>query len=123
VKNNIRILSVVLLIAIYCFAMGVVTKPLTHSIFHSNTTTSQEQYFSDFSTKLFCHTSPSESLVNNYINQPVPSFKNPFNGLWAIAKTTEQLFETAFSQYTNISRNFLIQHRKTDIIFPFHYFW
>lgn len=122
-KNNIRILSVVFLTAIYCFAKGVVTKSLAHSDFHSNTTTSQEQYFSDFSTKLFCHTSQSESSVNNYINQPVPSFKNPFNGLGEISKTTEQLFETAFSQYTNISRNFLIQHRKTDIIFPFHYFW
>jgi len=123
VKSSIRILSVVFLTAIYCFAIGVVTKSLAHSDFHSNTTTSQEQYFSDFSTKLFCHTSQSESSVNNYINQPVPSFKNPFNGLWTITKTTEQLFETAFSQYTNISRNFLIQHRKTDIIFPFHYFW
>jgi len=123
VKNSIRILSVVFLTAIYCFAIGVVTKSLAHSDFNSNSTTSQEQYFSDFSTKLFCHTSQSESSVNNYINQPVPSFKNPFNGLWAISKTTEQLFETAFSQYTNISRNFLIQDRKSDIIFPFHYFW
>jgi hypothetical protein len=123
VKNSIRILGVVFLTAIYCFAIGVVTKSLAHSDFNINSTTSQEQYFSDFSTKLFCHTSQSESSVNNYINQPVPSFKNPFNGLWAIAKTTEQLFETAFSQYTNISRNFLIQHRKSDIIFPFHYFW
>jgi len=123
VKNSIRILSVFFLTAIYCFAISVVTKSLTHSDFHSNSTTSQEQYFSDFSTKLFCHTSQSESSTNNYINQPVPSFKNPFNGLWAIAKITEQIFETAFSQYTHISRNFLIQHRKTDIIFPFHYFW
>lgn len=122
-KSSFRILSVVFLTAIYCFAIGVVTKSLAHSDFNNNSTTSQEQYFSDFSTKLFCHTSQSESSVNNYINQPVPSFKNPLNGLWAIAKITEQLFETAFSQYSNISRNFLIQHRKSDIIFPFHYFW
>jgi len=123
VKDSIRILSVVFLTTIYCFAIGAVTKSFAHSDFHSNSTTSQEQYFSDFSTKLFCHTSQSESSVNNYNNQPVPSFKNPFKEFWAIAKTIEQFFETAFSQYTNISRNFLIQHRKTDIIFPFHYFW
>ena len=122
-KSSIKILSIVALTAIYCFAIGVVTKSLTYSDFQSHSTTPQEQYFSDFSTKLFCQTSQSESSVNNYNNLPVPSFKNPFSGLWAITKTTEQLFKTAFSQYTNISRNFLIQHRKSDIIFPFHYFW
>jgi len=123
VKYNIKILSVVLLTAIYCFAIGVVTNSLTYSDFKSNSTTTQEQYFSDFSTKLFCHTTLTESSVNNYNNLPASSSKNPFNGLLAVTKTTEQLFETAFTQYTNISRNFLIQHRKTDIIFPFHYFW
>jgi hypothetical protein len=123
VKSSFRILSVVFLTAIYCFAIGVVTKSFAHSDFKDYPTSSQEKIISDFSTKLFCHTSQSESSVNNINNLPAPSFKNPFNGLWAITKTTEQLFETAFSQYTNISRNFLIQHRKTDIIFPFHYFW
>jgi hypothetical protein len=123
VNNSIRILGVVFLTAIYSFAIGVVTKSLAHSDFNINSTTSQEQCFSEFSIKFFCHTSKFESSVNNYINQTVPCFKNPFNGLWAIAKTTEQLFEIAFSQYTNISRNFLIEYRKSDIIFPFHYFW
>ncbi|MBN2892969.1 MAG: hypothetical protein JXL97_13965 [Bacteroidales bacterium] len=122
-KNKIRILSAVVLTAIYCFAVGAVKESLTHSDFQNNSTTSQEQYFSDFSTKLFCHTSQTESSVSNINNLPAPNFKNSINELWTIAKTTEHLFETAFSQYTNISRNFLIQYRKTDIIFPFHYFW
>jgi len=123
VKNGIRILSVVFLTAIYCFAAGVVTESLTHSDFQSNPITAHERFFSDFTTKLFCHTSQSESSVNNYNKRPVSNFRNPFSGIWAVAETTERLFETAFSQYTNISRNFLIQHRKTSIIFPFHYFW
>ncbi len=122
-KSSIRILSVFFLTAIYFFAISVVTKSLGHSDFHNEQQSSQEKYFSDFSTKLFCHNSQSESLVNSFNNLPLPSFKNPFNGLWAITKATEQLFGTAFSQYTNISRNFLIQHRKAEIIFPFHYFW
>lgn len=122
-KSRSRILSVVFLTAIYCFAIGVVTKSVAHSNFQSNSFASQELYFSDFSTKLFCHTSQSESSVNNNINQPVPSFKNSFKGLLALAKTKELLFESVFSQYNNISRNFLIQYRKSDIIFPFHYFW
>jgi hypothetical protein len=122
-NSNFRFTSVAFLTAIYCFAIGVVTKSLTYSDFKGNSTTSQEQYLSNFSTKLLCHTPQSESSVNNYNSPSASSFKNPFNGLWAICKTTEQLFETAFSQYTNISENFLIQHRKADIIFPFHYFW
>lgn len=122
-KNNFRILSVAFLIATYCFAIGVVTKSHAYFDFKDHSTPSQEQYFSDFATKFYCHTSPSESSVNNYNNFPSLSFKNPFNGLWASAKATEQLYETAFSQYTNTSRNFLIQLRKVDIIFPFHYFW
>jgi len=122
-KNNFRFVSIVFLTAIYCFAIGVVTKKLTYSDFYDNSATSQEKIFSDTSTIFFCHTNQSESLVNNYNNLFSLNFKNSFSSIWVISKITEKIFETAFSQYTNISRNFLIQHRKTDIIFPFHYFW
>lgn len=122
-KSNIKTLNVVFLTAIYCFAIVFVAKTVAHFDFKDISTSSQEKITSDFSTKLFCHTSQSESSVNNINNLPTPNLKKPFNGLWVITKTIEQLFETAFSQYTNISRNFLIQHRKSDIIFPFHYFW
>jgi hypothetical protein len=112
----------VILTAIYCFAIGAVNNPLSHSDF-SNSTSYQEKAISDFSANLLYPTSQSESSVNNYNNLPAPSFKNSNNRLSAISNTSEQLFETAFSQYTNISRNFLIHNRKTDILFPFHYFW
>jgi len=109
---------------IYCFAISIVSKPLNHSDFRNDSSSSQEKYFSDFSTKFFCDTSQSENSVNNYNNLPsFLGFKSPFNELSIIIKITEQLLETAFYQYTNISINFLIEHRKTDIIFPFHYFW
>ena len=122
-KTQIRILSVVILTAIYCFAMSTAIHSLSHSDFSNSSTTLQEKSISDFSAKLFYPISESESSVNNYNNLPATKFKNPFNGLGAIHNTSEQLLETAFSQYTNISRNFLIHNRKTDIIFPFHYFW
>jgi len=122
-NSNLRFACISFLTTIYCFAIVVVIKSVTFSDFQGNSNTTQEQYFSEFSTKLFSHTLQSESSVNNTNNLPTPNFKNPFNGIWAITKTTERLFETAYSQYTNISKNFLIQYRKTDIIFPFHYFW
>ena len=100
--------------------IGIGTKSLIHSDIQ---TTKQEKYFSTIPTILSPHTSQSESSVNNFNNFPAPGFKNLFDGLWAITKTTEQFYEAVFSQYTSFSINFLIQHRKTDIIFPFHYFW
>lgn len=119
VKSSNRILSVVFLIAIYCFAISVITKSFAHSDFQNKQTSSQEKIISDFSTKLFCQTSQSESSVNNFNNLPTPNFKNSFT----VVKVTEQLFETEFSQYTFFSRNILTSYRKSDLIFPFHYFW
>ena len=122
-KSSIRILSVVFLTAIYCFTIGVVTKSFAHSDFKNYPTSSQEKIISDFSIKLFCHTSQSESSVNNLNNLPAPNLKNSFTEFWGIVKATEQLIESEFSQYISNSRKILINHRKSDIIFPFHYFW
>jgi hypothetical protein len=122
VKSS-RILSVIFLTTIYCFGLGVVTKSFAHSDFHSDPTSAEEIIISDYSQKLFCHTSQIESSVNSLNNLPVTSFKFSFVDVSAIAKTTEQVFETEFSQYTTLSKDNLVNHRKSDIIFPFHYFW
>ena len=122
-KKNIRILGVLALTAIYCFAIGSATISFPHSNFYDSSNTSQEKHFSDLSTKLFCQSSQSENSVNNYNKLPTPNFKKSYNEHWSVTQTTEHLFKTAFTQYTNISIKFLINHRKTDIIFPFHYFW
>jgi hypothetical protein len=120
VKNSIRISSVLLLAAIYCFSIGIGTK--SH-IFSGLQTTEQEKYFSAIFTILSPHTPQAESSVNNFNDFQAPGFKNLLGGLWAVIKTTEQFYESVFSQYTSFSLNVLIHHRKTDIIFPFHYFW
>lgn len=119
-KSSVRISSVLLLTAIYCFTIGIVTKPLVYSAIQ---TTNHEKYFPSISTILFLHTPKTESSVNNFNNFPAPGIKNLYDGLWALTKTTEQFYEAAFTQYTGFSRNFLIQLQKTSIIFPFHYFW
>jgi hypothetical protein len=126
VKTKIRILSVVLLTAIYCYAIGIATATSTQANPQYYSTTSEKEYCLDFSTKLFYHTSQYESSVDNCNNQPTLNIKNPFgffNALWAHAKTTEQLFESVITQYINIAKNLLIRYRKSDLIFPFHYFW
>ena len=122
-KSSIRILNMVFLTAIYCFAIGAVSNSYAYSDFSNNQTSSEEKISSNFSSTLFYHTSQSESSLNSFNNLPVPNFKNSFTGLWAIINASEQLFQTNFVQYSTFSRNLLIRHRKSDIIFQFNYFW
>lgn len=121
-KTNIRILSIVCLIAVYCLAIGGGTKSYALSNSGQKEVSSQEQFNICLSTKLFCHTFLFENAVNNN-SLPVPNLKNSFIDVWAITNSLEALFETIFSQYSRFSTNTLINHRKSDIIFPFHYFW
>ncbi len=122
-KNSVRIIGVTILTAIYCFAVTAVANPPIISDYENQQTTEQEQYLTVISNSLFCHTSQSENSVNSFNNFPLPNFKNLFDKHCSITKSIEQLFESEFAQYDNFSINFLIQYRKSDIIFPFHYFW
>jgi len=122
-KKNFKILSVLFLISIYVFAINVVAKTFFHNDVKTYPTSSQDIVISNYSSSLFCHTSQAESSVNNINNLPVLNFKNLFTSFLAIIKVTEQISEREFSQYSFVLKNFLIIHRKSDHIFPFHYFW
>ena len=122
-KKIINIISIILLTAIYCHGIGAVTKALSHIDSRQTSTASQEQLISDLSTKLFYHTTKSESSVSNYSSLPSKIVKTDFSGLWTSLKKPEKLYKSAFKQYTTLSTNLLIEHRKTALIFPFHYFW
>lgn len=122
-KNGVRVLGVSILTAIYCFAVSVVANLPISSDYGNHHTTKQEQYLAIISNSLFCHTAQLENSVNGFNNFPVPNFKNLFDKHWSITQSIEQLFESAFTQYFNFSINVLIRHRKSGIIFPFHFFW
>jgi hypothetical protein len=122
VKYHVKILSLVGLIAIYCSAIGAVNNSLVYSDISINKTSSQEKVISFLSEKLFLHTS-SDSSLKDYNNLPGPDFKKQLTGLFAIINATEHLIGSEFSQYTTFTRSILVNHRNTDIIFPFHYFW
>lgn len=122
-KKSVRTWSAAFLVAIYCLAVGAVTESLWRSDFSGNPASAHEHVLSDFSAKLFSHTSQSESSVNISGNLPAPCFKNLASDLWAIIKASGQRIETAYSLYLTHSGNMLINYRKSDRIFPFHYFW
>ncbi|WP_194767441.1 hypothetical protein [Tamlana sp. I1] len=119
-KNSIRIWNVILLTAIYCFTIGLAAKSIVPSNNSSSRTTIQEKHFS---TTLFCDTSQFEYSINEVNNLPTADFDKLFKVFFVGTKITEQFLKTAYSQYVILSRNLLIKHRKSDVIFPFHYFW
>lgn len=122
-KNKIKNTSIVLLIAIYCFALGIATESAIHYDFQNQPRAEQENFFSTISTNLFCHTSQSENSIKNFNDFPSPRFTDSYNSLWAVNKTTEHFLEIVFLQYNFFSKNLLIRFRKNNIIFPFHCFW
>jgi hypothetical protein len=123
-KNTYRILGATFLTILYSFVLGfVATSTIDYNV-QSKKTTEKEKYFSSISTNFSVFDTPkSANSVNSITTFSVVTLKNLFYEFWVINKATEQLLETEFCQYTSFSINFLIEHRKKDIIFPFHYFW
>jgi hypothetical protein len=123
-KNTYRILGAILLTVIYCSAIGFVAKSFIDYDTQSNKTTEEVKYFSSISTNYSFFDAPKlSSSVNTLTTFSVITLKKLFYELWVTNKVAEKLLETEFCQYTSFSINFLIEHRKKDIIFPFHYFW
>ena len=122
-NNRVRILWVTLLTSIYCLAVNMVTYPHISSDYGNHHTTEQEQYLTTVSSSLFSHIAPVEKSVNSFNVFSGLDFKSQADKLWSITQATGQLLEAEFSQYGRLSVNFPIHFRKSDLIFPFHYFW
>lgn len=75
------------------------------------------------SVELFTDSLLVENYANPSNNFPPSTLKNSFSEFLTIVKITEQFFANEFVQYISISKNFRINYRKANIIFPFHYFW
>ncbi|MCB9360920.1 MAG: hypothetical protein H6587_05850 [Flavobacteriales bacterium] len=121
-KNSFRIFSICILLAIYCFAISIANN-LPYNAFIENQTNKQTHYFSSQSSNLFYHTEQQlEPSLNDYEGLYFPDFENA-NTRCLIINASVQLFKTELLQYYNFSKLFLIKYRKTDIIFPFQYFW
>jgi hypothetical protein len=122
-KKSVRIVGVAILAAIFCFSASLVSSSPIHSADQNQLTIEQEQSLAVISSSFSFHQSQSENSVNSFQKIPVPNFKRFSDKHWSITQFYDQLFESKFVQYCNSSRSFLIQLQKSDIIFPFHYFW
>ena len=122
-NQKVRIFSVIFLTAIYINAIGIVFKSNNCNDFNYNQTSTNIKYIQDFSSVLISLNSQSINYLNNFSNERLTNCANTFYGLWLILKLNEQIIETDNSLYINFSKNILIKYRKSDFIFPFHYFW
>lgn len=122
-KASVRIICAVLISIIYCYTSCIVTKSLVKSDLQDYPVSLQETIISDLSSKLFSHNIKSETSLFNTSNFTSFKIKNSINGFWTIIKTTKHLFNIEINQNLFFSKNILINYKKTDLIFPFHYFW
>ena len=123
-KKNVKLISVILLTALYCLAMGAVTQSLVTYTADNTGTSNEVQLSYNKSNNSFFQTLQTENTIDIPSNTNVPSdFKNPFQNFLsptiAIAQTTEVLY----SKHINTSLNFLIQLKKSSLLYPFHFFW
>jgi len=124
VKKKLRIVAFLSLAALYSSAISLYSS----SQLFDNTDTlkqtngSNQQYFFA-SSNIHNQIAEKESSVSVCGSIPITTINNPFNKLSASANAIEQSFFSTYTQYSFYSQYLLIRLLKTDIIFPFHYFW
>jgi hypothetical protein len=123
VKNIVRIAGVSLFTAIWFVVTGAAANLNDYPAYHDNHVFPHTSVTPGIATQLFFNATQAESEVNSFNNFPVPACKDPFSAPGAISKAIEQILNVSFAQYSRRSRDFPVHCRKSDIIFPFHYFW
>ncbi len=122
VKNIFKYLFVSIIIALYGYATtSIVSSPVIYKSY-SNNANEQEQRFICISTNLVSQARQSEENIG--LNKlPVSGFKKADILAWVDDKVSGHLINAAYSQYFFYSWVLLVQIKKTELIYPFHYFW
>lgn len=122
-KNGIRITGIVLISLLYCYSIGMVNGYSTNPFSKKVETTNQVFYSSVDSVSRFYDISQTKTSVNTFNNNLPTPVKDQFNKIWSVIKYAEQFVFTKITQHFIPDSDFLIPFQKTDIIFPFNYFW
>gem|GEM_PF-3861082 len=105
-----------LVIGLYC-CNGFASAPAVAKLANPHT----QRYYSVTSSHLLCHTAPSKSTA--FISFSTGLMKA---AVWIAVpenSAVEQIFHSAFSQYTDYVKNVMVRRRAIVLIFPFHYFF
>ncbi|HAQ38111.1 MAG TPA: hypothetical protein DCX89_00955 [Saprospirales bacterium] len=122
-KEKIRIITALLLTVIYGYAVSIATQSVFLTDNRDARCSEQETYLLSVSASIFGSATPKDVTSFNKTNQfSAQDAKKPFSP-GELLQNEEPLIRSELSQYGHFSTNLLIQFRKTDKIFPFHYFW
>ncbi|PNW26627.1 hypothetical protein [Formosa algae] len=122
-KKLVTYSSGILLTLIYCIALYGAAQPLPKTFTPLTDPSEKHQDISSVTKSLFSLTSEPENIGISF-GPPAAEFSKPpvFNHSW-FPKLNERLVSAQISQYTAYQTNTLVNYRKHDSIFPFHYFW
>lgn len=116
-----RWIAFCLTLVYYC-GITLFAHPFLLPEIQSSQSLQKEKYFSAISNNLVGYALRSENSTSHFTT-PFPDLKNPFLVQLPDLQWTEEYLLSQYHQYRSFARNLLINHRKSDIIFPFHYFW
>lgn len=119
VRNSVSILFLV----VYCWTLVIfsINRNANTSVLSDDSTKSI--HFSISSSDLYSHTFQSELSTINFSFIPAKvTIDAALNHITQV-RLTNCLALAELKQYINSSLNHLVHSRKTDILFPFQYFW
>ncbi|MGE0021811.1 MAG: hypothetical protein AB7S72_19230 [Draconibacterium sp.] len=122
-KKSIKIIAVLAITTIYCFAIGVVSSSVILVNSQVKPKSEQTAFISTASVNLFNYLNQKENRLNSQVQLQIKDFKEPISELSINTKVISQLFKREIRQYFKISVQLLIQKKVSILIFPFNYFW
>ncbi|WP_066217864.1 hypothetical protein [Formosa haliotis] len=122
-KKLIKFSGGMLFCLIYCFALYSASQPIPETFELNSKHSESQQKISSVSKSLITLTSESETFSFSFNPSSGQFLKIPFQNSGWISNYKEPYVLAQISQYSKYQTNTLVNHRKNDAIFPFHYFW
>ena len=124
-KKVVSFFVTAMIILLYCFASGMINSGVSNSasIHASGADVEEEGYYLAVSVNSIGSALQAETVTSPFNAPTFFSFKSSSYGYAALLKSAEKLFSSEFNRYISFLGNFTVKYRKSDLIFPFHYFW
>ncbi|MBU2996405.1 hypothetical protein KO500_08160 [Cellulophaga baltica] len=124
VKRVYTYISLFFALVIYCISINNETKSVAHT-FSTHESSNESNTISRPSIALNYHgvISQPENLVEVISNTVTYDRNTGVQKYSFVQNAKQQCFSKKLKQYSKTALSSLIQFRKTDIFFPFHYFW
>ncbi|QDO94712.1 hypothetical protein FNB79_12315 [Formosa sediminum] len=123
-KKIVTCFGGVLLTFLYCFALYSVAHPLSETYAVNTPISEKHQDVFSVTKSLFSLTSEADNFSVSFgPTSPSEYSKLPVFNSHLCPKLNERIVNAQISQYTTYQTNTLVNYRKNDLIYPFHYFW